>query len=151
VRWGKLVVVTSTAMCWGTGIIASDDDFGFTATNVLIHGAPYLAVVWLSRSPVNRLETAGLPRRLARFVFAVCALAYAEELLWDRLHWHERGLIFPGPEVRVAPRLEAWLVPLLALPQATHYLLDAFIWRGKLRPAWLGRRPLAVEARRLRP
>ena len=22
-----------------------------------------------------------------------------------------------------------WLVPLLALPQITHYLLDAYIWR----------------------
>jgi hypothetical protein len=24
-----------------------------------------------------------------------------------------------------------WLVPLLALPQSTHYVLDGFIWRRK--------------------
>ena len=28
----------------------------------------------------------------------------------------------------------ALLVPLLALPQATHYLLDGFIWRSKENP-----------------
>jgi hypothetical protein len=27
------------------------------------------------------------------------------------------------------PHVLAWLVPLLAVPQATHYILDAFIWR----------------------
>jgi hypothetical protein len=35
-----------------------------------------------------------------------------------------------------------WLVPLLALPQATHYVLDGFIWRRKSNPdvatAWGG-------------
>jgi hypothetical protein len=29
------------------------------------------------------------------------------------------------------PALLMWLVPLLALPQSTHYVLDGFIWRRR--------------------
>ena len=65
------------------------------------------------------------------FLAAVWALAYVEELLWDRGVWFERSWLFGGWN------LEAWrglLVPLLAVPQLTHYVLDGFIWRRRSNP-----------------
>ena len=56
-------------------------------------------------------------------------LAYFEELLWDCGIWHDRSWLF-GPTWDVAG-LDVFLVPLLAVPQITHYILDGFIWRRK--------------------
>jgi hypothetical protein len=142
---GKVVVVATTALCWGLGIIAADSDFVFTVTNVLIHGVPYFGVVWIygrSRSP------AYLPHTIAARVFGggaglgvffsvLAALAYAEEFAWDRLVWHDHAAIFPGPSLDLGAALLAAVVPLLALPQATHYLLDAWIWKTREHPALL--------------
>ena len=30
--------------------------------------------------------------------------------------------------------MKMWLVPLLALPQLTHYVLDGFVWKRKNNP-----------------
>ncbi|MEL7371031.1 MAG: hypothetical protein AAFN74_19075, partial [Myxococcota bacterium] len=32
-RWGKVIVVASTALCWGIGIVATNSDWAFTVTN----------------------------------------------------------------------------------------------------------------------
>ena len=70
-------------------------------------------------------------------------LAYLEEGVWDGLVWREHGRVFGWfqslPTV-ADPAVLAWLVPLLALPQATHYVLDGFIWR---RPAAGAAAPVA--------
>jgi hypothetical protein len=133
---GKDVVVLTTAVCWYVGIVAFNSDYAFTVTNVVIHGVPYVALVYFySRA---RRETAQQKsyRLLARgplvFVATLWVLAYAEELLWDRGLWHERAWLF-GAALDVG----AWktlLVPLLALPQVTHYVLDGFVWRRKNNP-----------------
>jgi hypothetical protein len=140
---GKLVVVVGTAACWGVGIIARDTDFAFTVTNVLIHGVPYLAMVFVltGRSRAEERTTGAALRRIfvpgrpvrsaALFLALVALLAYLEELGWDRLVWHERPELFPGPAFGLPSGAAIALVPLLALPQSTHYLLDAWIWRGK--------------------
>ena len=62
----------------------------------------------------------------------VWLLAYLEELLWDRGVWHERAWLFGAGWSLEAHR--SWYVPLLALPQWTHYVLDGFIWRRKSNP-----------------
>jgi hypothetical protein len=66
-------------------------------------------------------------------VFLV-VLAYLEEGFWDGLIWREHQLFFWPfsflPSVNDSVIL-ALLVPLLALPQSTHYVLDGFIWRVK--------------------
>lgn len=60
-------------------------------------------------------------------MLAGCALV--EEGLCDRLVWHERDWLFPLASVDVEAR---WLlVPVLALPQITHYVLDAFLWKRR--------------------
>ncbi len=66
------------------------------------------------------------------FVAVPVLFAYAEEGLWDDLVWFDHPDLFPAftalPSVD-DPDILVWLTPLLALPQITHYTLDAFIWR----------------------
>ena len=63
-------------------------------------------------------------------------LAYLEEGFWDGFVWREHGGLFGVfatlPSLGSSDAL-IWLAPLLALPQATHYILDAFIWRMQTR------------------
>jgi hypothetical protein len=126
---GKDLVVLTTAVCWYAGIVAYDSDYAFTVTNVLIHGVPYVALVWWYAR--RRAPAAGAAYgRLARwpvFLATLWLMAYAEELLWDRGVWHERAWLFGG--AWDWQTLKVFLVPLLALPQATHYVLDGFVWR----------------------
>ena len=121
---GKDMVVFTTWWCWYVGIVVFNSDYAFTVTNVLIHGIPYMALVY-SRRPAQRTPWWA-------FVVSLWALAYAEELLWDRAVWHDHGWLFGSPW-----NLDSWhflLVPLLATPQITHYVLDGFIWKRKQNP-----------------
>lgn len=134
---GKDLVVFTTALCWHVGIITFNSDYAFTVTNVVIHGIPYLVLVywygWVRRTSEPRPRVNHL-RTVAVFIAVVWALAFAEELLWDRAVWHERDWLF-GP----GWSLVQWkwlLVPLLALPQLTHYVLDGLIWRRKANPGF---------------
>jgi hypothetical protein len=135
---GKDVVVATTAVCWYVGIVAFDSDYAFTVTNVIIHGVPYLALVYFSGR--RRAEAApGSPvgwffaRGLVPFLATLWVLAYVEELVWDRSVWGDREWLF-GAAWDTAP-VEAFLVPLLALPQIVHYTLDGFIWKRRERDA----------------
>ncbi|MBI3299938.1 MAG: hypothetical protein HYZ75_17375 [Elusimicrobia bacterium] len=130
---GRLGVVLGTAAAWWTGIVACDSDLAFTLTNVVAHGAPYFALVWVSAARPRPLRAAPAAVWGALFLLLPLALAYGEEGLWDLLVWREHGAQFPALSVFGEPGLGAAalavLVPLLALPQATHYVLDAYIWR----------------------
>ena len=42
--------------------------------------------------------------------------------------WNERAWLFGNWSL---PTLERWLVPLLAVPQISHYVLDGFIWKRR--------------------
>lgn len=141
VSWGKNLVVASTAATWLLGIVVLDSDYAFTATNVLVHGIPYVGLVLFSsrRRAGSRAASGRAPsladraaRSLPLFLAPLLLVAFVEEWGWDRLLWHENGAIFPGPDLSPGALALSFLVPLLALPQATHYVLDAFIW--KVRP-----------------
>ncbi|MCW5961773.1 MAG: hypothetical protein KIS76_16550 [Pyrinomonadaceae bacterium] len=129
---GKDIVVLTTAVCWYVGIVAINSDYAFTVTNVIIHGVPYFALIYFyARS--RRENTGRVYRTLSHNMFIFLAtlwfFAYAEELIWHRGIWHERNWIFGGNW-----DLENWkmyLVPLLAVPQLTHYVLDGFIWKRR--------------------
>jgi hypothetical protein len=137
VNVGKHAVVGSTALCWYVGIVATNGDFEFTVTNVLIHGVPYLALLWaytrergreIPTSLVGRVAAAGV----VVFLGVGVVLAMAEELFWDRLVWHDHPSLFGGLGDSVwdpSSLTMSLLVPLLAVPQATHYVLDAVLWR----------------------
>jgi hypothetical protein len=46
---GKDVVVITTAVCWYIGIVTFNSDYAFTVTNVIIHGVPYMVLVYWYR------------------------------------------------------------------------------------------------------
>jgi hypothetical protein len=132
----KLLVMAGTWATWYVGIVALDSDVAFTVTNVLSHGVPYVLVVWrywTARRGVSPRGRAALGS-LALFYAPLALLALVEEGVWDRLVWHDHGGLFRLPALDPGAAALTLLVPLLALPQATHYLLDAWIWRSAENP-----------------
>jgi len=129
---GKDIVVATTAICWYMGIVFFNSDYAFTVTNVIIHGVPYFALIYVY-ARARRESTGPVYRTLAHnwliFLATLWALAYVEELFWHRGVWHEKSWLF-GADWDWA-RLKVFLVPLLAVPQITHYVLDGFLWRRK--------------------
>lgn len=137
------LLMAGTLASWYVGIVLFNGDLAFTLLNVVSHGIPYLALVW--HGGPRRPDAPAPPRRgawagrygLAVFLGAVVLFAFLEEGLWDGLVWREHGTVFGWFQQLPAvgsPALLMWLVPLLALPQSTHYVLDGFIWR-RARPA----------------
>lgn len=129
---GKDIVVITTAVCWYTGIVLFNSDYAFTVTNVVIHGVPYFALIYVYAR--SRREHAGpvyrsLSSNWLAFLATLWVLAYVEELFWHRGVWHERNWLF-GADWDWG-NLKMFLVPLLAVPQLTHYVLDGFIWRRR--------------------
>ena len=136
----KNLLLLGTALSWFVGIVVFNNDLAFTALNVVAHGVPYMALIWIycrnhavtnPRLPLRRLFT---KQTAPLFVLALMGLAYIEEGLWDGFTWHEHPRLFAG--FQYLPHLDdpvllALTIPLLALPQSTHYVLDAFIWRHK--------------------
>jgi len=145
----KNLIVVGTAISWWVGIVALNSDIAFTMTNVVTHGVPYMALVWLyhHKTSTARERTVQPTNRdylkLARdillsfapaFLLFLALLAYLEEGFWDGLVWREHLTFFAPfanlPTITDAAVL-AVLIPLLSLPQSTHYVLDGFIWRVK--------------------
>ncbi|MFV0388751.1 MAG: hypothetical protein ACK5NT_08340 [Pyrinomonadaceae bacterium] len=129
---GKDIVVATTAICWYVGIISFNSDYAFTVTNVIIHGVPYFVLIYFY-AQARRAKADKFYRSLTSnwlvFMATLWLLAYTEELLWNRSVWHEKGEIF-GSYWNVED-IKMYIVPLLAVPQLTHYVLDGFIWKRK--------------------
>lgn len=129
---GKDIVVATTAICWYMGIVFFNSDYAFTVTNVIIHGVPYFALIYVY-ARARREETGKVYRSLSHnwliFLATLWALAYVEELFWHRGIWHDKDWMF-GADWDWA-KIKVYLVPLLAVPQLTHYVLDGFIWRRR--------------------
>jgi hypothetical protein len=133
---GKLVLLAATWVAWFGGIVLAQNDTTFTAMNVALHAVPYFVLLY--RYAQHRHAEGGYGRwgailraGVPGFVVFLLVLAFVEELLWDRLVWHERSMLFGGAGLELSPELLSLVVPLLSLPQATHYLLDGFVWRAK--------------------
>lgn len=136
---GKDIVVVTTAAAWYVGIVALDSDYAFTVTNVFMHGIPYFALVFVhARARANAADAppslaARLTRSVPPFLGVLWLIAFTEELVWDRAVWHDRGALFGEPWELGG--LKLLIVPLLALPQLTHYVLAGFIWRRRSNPS----------------
>jgi hypothetical protein len=64
-----------------------------------------------------------------RIDFSVCIY---RGRLWDIIVWNQHRNIFGADRFiafDLSDRILSFIVPLLALPQITHYILDGFIWR----------------------
>lgn len=135
---GKVLLVLTTWLCWWFGIIATDSDAVFTLTNVLIHGIPYDYLTFRYARRRAKAGAGGALKPMGRsgaasaayFGFVIIAFALAEEFAWDRWVFGDHPTLFGDASPLTGLGLNL-LVPLLALPQATHYVLDGFIWRGQ--------------------
>ncbi len=133
---GKALLLFATWLSWFGGIVLAQSDLAFTVMNVALHGVPYLVLLYTyarRRDAEQGYGAWGLVLRagVPGFLLLLWALAYLEEFAWDRLVWRDHPMFFGagGPELDGV--LLALLVPLLSLPQTTHYLLDGFVWRTR--------------------
>lgn len=154
---GKTCVVGATVAIWYVGIVATNNDFAFTVTNVVAHGVPYFALLWAyARERAGETKHGFLgevvKKGIAAFLVFLLCLAFVEEFLWDRLVFHDRPWLFGAANFELPPGLVAVVVPVLMVPQATHYVLDGLLWRRKdTRRLPAQRRALGLTAERLAP
>lgn len=143
-NWPRNLMLLGTALSWACGIIVFDNDIAFSAINVIAHGVPYIALIWIygrnqselqgEQATFNFAWVGRIFRRrwVLAYLGALVLWAYVEENLWDGWVWREHGtvLLFADALREVqSEQTMVWLVPLLAMPQITHYILDAYIWR----------------------
>lgn len=132
----KNLILLATALNWSIGIVLLNGDLSFTLLNVVAHGIPYMALIWIhgnkSRTESSLLKWIFSPRGWIMIIAACILFAFIEEGFWDRFIWQDHGSLFSffsflnpvGPGI-----IQSLLIPLLALPQITHYVIDGFIWR----------------------
>lgn len=136
-------VIAGTVLSWYFGIVYFNGDMAFTLLNVVSHGIPYMALIWMYGKRTTQ-SGASNPGKLMRLVFSrygivlflgiIFLLAFIEEGLWDFTVWKEHARLFNvfyTDKVRLHADVLNLVVPLLALPQVTHYIIDGFIWRIK--------------------
>ncbi|MBL7692943.1 MAG: hypothetical protein JNM41_15220 [Flavipsychrobacter sp.] len=132
------ILLFGTLASWYMGIVHFNGDMAFTMLNVVAHGIPYMALIWLLREKEQgaTVKQSGSIARYIRsafiFIGVIVLFSYLEEGLWDGLVWREHVSVFPM--FSLLPHLTSkevlsLLVPLLSLPQTTHYVLDGFIWK----------------------
>lgn len=132
-----------TAASWYVGIVVAQGDLVFTLTNVVAHGIPYIALTFVYKNAetirFNKARSWFRWRWLPLTAGLLILFAYLEEGLWDGFIWRDHLQYFPFfnllPRIS-ASALLAVLVPLLTVPQLTHYVLDAVIWRLRDQPEW---------------
>jgi hypothetical protein len=127
----KNLIMLGTYASWYVGIVAFQADLIFTLLNVVAHGIPYMALVWIHGEKKTKSNFQFNLRGVSIFMGILVLLAYIEENLWDRALWNDHPEIFPlfsGLSFQ-SPFFLSVVVAILVLPQVTHYVLDGFIWR----------------------
>lgn len=152
----KILFLLGTILSWNIGITLFNNDFIFSFTNILSHGIPYFALVWLTekkngeKMKARKLNAFGIEiptvrffrvRMLPVYLGFLFLLAYFEEGLWDAWFWREHARLFPFfhdlfENFQPHAELASMAVALLTVPQATHYVLDGFIWKLKRKQGW---------------
>jgi hypothetical protein len=135
---GKNLLWIGTAVSWYFGIIYFKGDLTFTILNVVTHGIPYMALIWIYGNKKRKGEKPAFlklvfsPKGVLVFCALIILFGYAEEGLWNAWIWKDRDNIFPIFNVFSpiqSKELMSLAVGILATPQLTHYVLDAFIWK----------------------
>lgn len=135
----KNLVIIGTLISWYFGIIYFNGDLSFSLLNVVSHGIPYMALIWIvGKKEVKQDHTGRFLKAffgqygIVLFLGLIFLLAYLEEGLWDMAVWKEHKNIFHifhAVNLDVERSMLAFIVPFLALPQITHYVIDGFIWK----------------------
>lgn len=126
----KNLIIVGTLLSWYFGIVYFNNDLVFTLLNVVSHGIPYMALIYLKEIDSKPKEEMGELfhfknfKGLLFFALLLIGIAFIEEFLWETLVWKEN--FNSGFETF---QWQFLVVPLLTVPQFTHYLLDGFIWK----------------------
>ncbi|HLP51512.1 MAG TPA: hypothetical protein VK154_11545 [Chitinophagales bacterium] len=137
----KNLLMAGTFISWFFGIVYFNGDVAFTALNVISHGIPYMALIWIfgKRKAEQKKEQTSILLRavfssygIVLFLLILFFFSFVEEGVWDALVWNDHKDVFGAfyflPQVKTNLLL-AVIVPLLTLPQLTHYIIDGFIWK----------------------
>ncbi|MFT3794981.1 hypothetical protein [Flavobacterium sp.] len=128
----KNAIIVGTALSWYFGIVHFNNDLVFTLLNVVSHGIPYMALIYLkeidgkSSQEIGPLYHFKQWKGLVFYIAILLGIAFFEEYLWEILVWKEQ---FSLADLQLF-EWQFLLVPLLTVPQFTHYLLDGFIWKS---------------------
>ena len=127
----KIALISGTYLSWYFGIVYFNNDLVFTFLNVISHGIPYVALIYIREikqkesQQLNKLSIFKSTFGVFLFVLIILGFALFEEFLWEVLIWREHFSF----DFKISLNWFQFLVPLLVVPQLTHYLLDGFIWR----------------------
>jgi hypothetical protein len=127
----KIALISGTYLSWYFGIVYFNNDLVFTFLNVISHGIPYVALIYIREikqkesQQLNKLSIFKSTFGVFLFVLIILGFAFFEEFLWEVLIWREHFSF----DFKISLNWFQFLVPLLVVPQLTHYLLDGFIWR----------------------
>lgn len=129
----KNAIIVGTYLSWYFGIVYFNNDLIFTLLNVISHGIPYIALIYIRE--IKQKETSSLMRfsifktsfGVLFFIMIIIGFAFFEELMWELLVWREH---FSLQGFSLSISWQQFLVPILVVPQLTHYLLDGFIWKN---------------------
>lgn len=129
----KNAIIVGTILSWYFGIVYFNNDLVFTLLNVISHGIPYMALIYLNdieKKTESDLEFLSILKQfkgLLIFIAILFIIAFSEEYLWEILVWNEQFSVHNFD----FSNWQFLLVPFLTVPQFTHYLLDGFIWKSK--------------------
>ena len=136
---GKNLWMVASWMSWSVGLSVSHHPLVSAAFINLMHGIPFIALVWYRCQRKYETKAEGgsrlirwlvIKRRWLLFYLLVLAPALLEETLWDGLVWQVH---LPELSDLALPRLSSWWlsfwVALLSVPQIVHYFLDAWLWK----------------------
>ena len=68
------------------------------------------------------------------YIVILLLFSFVEEGLWDSLVWDEHSelfILFSSIPAIAGNAILAIIVPLLSVPQITHYIIDGYIWKIK--------------------
>ncbi|MBC7451915.1 MAG: hypothetical protein H7259_10535 [Cytophagales bacterium] len=137
----KNLLITGTFVSWYFGIVYFNSDLIFTLFNVITHGIPYIVLIWIYGNKKASVKTTPAWysflftwKGVLFYLSVLVAFSFMEEGLWDSMVWEEHTgyfqmfRIFPSVAGKTIMTL---IVPLLAVPQITHYVIDGYIWKIK--------------------
>ena len=127
----KNLIILGTILSWYFGIVYFNNDLIFTLLNVISHGIPYMALIFIQEiKQKDHLAFQSFRKKLGIslfiFVAVVVGFAFSEEVLWESLVWKEH---FSFLDYEPSELFLSIMVPVLIVPQLTHYILDGFIWK----------------------
>ncbi|PWK28210.1 hypothetical protein LV89_00991 [Arcicella aurantiaca] len=133
----RILLIAGTMASWYFGIVYFNNDLIFTILNVVAHGVPYMCLIWVDLHK-RKGQVKGFSRLVFNknglffFIIIIILIAYFEEAIWDATQWRSYDTLFSWAyclPTTFSTMSLSFLIPLLALPQVTHYVLDGFIWK----------------------